>query len=487
MRANTRTADRARDERGAALIVMIITVVVAGVMALALTSVTAGRQRATDTRMKMEAALAVADAGLHRSLAEANQPVNKGSVTPWPPTAVVADGSKPMIPMTLEDQADFPYYDPAYYSTEPYRIDGTTDRRGKVYDGFLLEKEATAPYASVTPSIQWNETGQFFAIFLRGDTDGIDNDGDGLLDAADLNDDGLPDEEDYVFVRVTGYLGKITKDASGELNDVNPYNATVEGQVKKITTQFDVKSSVFLQDPTPSINLGTSSAWLVSGKDWDMNDPNSLDPAGTALPGIATNGDFAATDEAELSAAGVDPPGPSDPQLEGTTPPWQESVPQSYDMAAIVEWAKTNAPPQNIVTCANGAVSPGGPYGIPPNKPGGPDWQITYTDVGGPGNEVKYGGGATDGAGIWVINGDANFDGNFNFTGLIICTGRIYYRGGGNRTFLGAIVGGSSGSLDSADISGVASIKYSSSAITNASNALATYSMGNWKSTQSTQ
>ena len=84
------------------------------------------------------------------------------------------------------------------------------------------------------------------------------------------------------------------------------------------------------------------------------------------------------------------------------------------------------------------------------------------------------------GAGIWVIDGDAEFGGNFNYAGIIIVTGQVYYRGGGGRTFLGAIVSGAT-TIDNFDVNGNASIKYSSAAVSAAKNAAAKFSMVSWE------
>ena len=461
---------RPADERGAALIVMVLSVMIAAAVALALTTVTAGRMKSTDNRLKMEAALAIADAGLQRGLAEANIPANRSS-TSWPPAVTPAPTTSPT------DYTD-PKRDDGVtnitYSTAPFRLDGAVSTSGRVYEG-----EYTG--SSGASAFNWRETGQFVVVFIRGDQDGVDNDNDGLVDALDLNAQGEPDERQFTMLESTGYLGKVTKDAAGRLSTANPHRAKVQGQIRKVTSQFDVKAAVFLQDPTPSVALGNSTTWLVSGKDYDMNNPNTVVAGSTPLPGIATNGNFGLVEELELNGGSVDPPGPNQPVLQGTTPPWQENVPKQYDMAATLAWANENVAASNKVIATSGQVDPGGPFGTPPTSPGGPDWQLTYHDVGGPPNVVKFAGGAPHGAGVWIINGDAEFGGNFNFTGIIVVTGRIYYRGGGNRTFLGAIIGGESGTLESMDVNGNASVKYSSAAVSNAANALASYSLGNWR------
>lgn len=429
---------RGREEGGAALLVMVVAVLVSAGLSFALVTVSMGRQRATEHRTRMEAALAVADAGLQRGLAEAN--LRRGNAN-WNAPSPVLTGKT---------------------------LDGTTGSYLLVIDGATVNYGDTAAISNVAcnarydvgksaTSLDFAEAGRFVVLFQRGDADGVDNDADGLLDAADADD-----ETAYVLVRSHGYVGGVSPG--------NPYSAVVQGQVRKSSAAFGVTSAVFLQDPTPTVALGSGNTWYLSGKDHDMSNGNPI--AGKpVLPAIATNGDFPNSEQNEINNVGTN-------QINGTVPAWQEKVPQTYDMAAIVQWARDNAPPSNIVTGTG--VNPGGPFGTPPSV-GPADWQISLNDVGGSPNMVKYTGGSNPGAGIWVINGDVELAGNFNFTGIIIVTGRLYLRGGGNRTFLGAVIGGQNATLDSLDVNGNISIKYSSAAVQSATNAFATYSMQSWK------
>ena len=73
-----------RGERGAALVVMTVTVMVAATIATSLLVVASSRANATESRVKMEKALAAAEAGLARGMAEANLTANRSNPA-WPP------------------------------------------------------------------------------------------------------------------------------------------------------------------------------------------------------------------------------------------------------------------------------------------------------------------------------------------------------------------------------------------------------------------
>ncbi len=148
-------------------------------------------------------------------------------------------------------------------------------------------------------------------------------------------------------------------------------------------------------------------------------------------------------------------------------------------MDAFVDWAKANAPASNVVTGTG--VTTSGPFGTPPTASTAGDWQISYHDAGGPGNEVKFTGGAPDGAGIWVIDGDLDMAGNMTFTGIVIVTGTVYFRGGGGSKMIkGALISGAA-ALDNVDVNGTIDLLYSSGAVSEAANAFARYVMVSWE------
>src|SRR5688572_26155284 len=137
-----------REERGAALIVVVVSVMVAAFISLALVLVAVGRSKAAESRKAKESALAIAEAGLARGLAEANLPANRASTT-WPPAGLL--------------------------------IKAAPDN--EVRDAFDPTKVA----------------GRFVVEFFRGDADGEDNDNNGMTDEVE--------EKDYVIMHSTGWFG----------------------------------------------------------------------------------------------------------------------------------------------------------------------------------------------------------------------------------------------------------------------------------------
>src|SRR5258706_4255725 len=81
-------------ERGAALLIMVVSVLIAAALSFGLLAVSMGRAADTQSRLKMESALAMAEAGLCRGQAEANKAANKMNPL-WPPVAGVSLHHRP--------------------------------------------------------------------------------------------------------------------------------------------------------------------------------------------------------------------------------------------------------------------------------------------------------------------------------------------------------------------------------------------------------
>ncbi len=424
-------------ERGSAMIILVVAIMVASTLALSLLAVAMGRRGATEGRRAMESALLVAEAGLARGLAEANLAANR---------------SNPLWPLRTLDTS---YADTCV-------IDAADSPRDDCYDA------------------DENKIGEYEISFVRGDEDTVDNNGNTITDGippvgatpaqlAAAAADAVA-EAFYVSINSLGYHGAASA--------TNRFKVRLRGQFQKVVSQFNVKSAVFIDDPNPHVDLEASNAWLVSGLDHDLTGANTDEVIdANDLPALASSGAFDGTDTAEIDSYA----GGKKPQIEGSSP-YENNVlndegePMNYDMDEIVEWARDAVDPANYFTATG--VDVGGPAGEPPS-----DWQVTMHDAGGPGNVVKFAGGSPHGAGVWIIDGDAEFAGNFNFSGIIIVTGSVNYTGGGNRTFLGAIISGESAVLaaDNIDVGGNASIKFSSAAVTAAANAAARYSMVGWQ------
>src|SRR5262245_49091481 len=145
---NATVSNGRREERGAAMIVVIVSVLVAAFISLALVVVATSRNRAVESRRAMESALSVAEAGLARGLSEANLPANRQSKT-WPPVGLAIKA---------------------------------------------------APQNEVRDALDTTKImGHFVVEFFRGDQDGQDNDGNGMTD--EIN------EKRFVIIESTGYHG----------------------------------------------------------------------------------------------------------------------------------------------------------------------------------------------------------------------------------------------------------------------------------------
>ncbi len=403
-------ADRARrEESGAALFIMVVSVVVAAGIGFALSAVSMGRQRLTEHRIGMEAALHVAEAGLSRGLAEANLPANRSNPL-WPAAGLTIDDSD--NPFDNVYAADF----------------DSGDKSRSLMGQFVLE-------------------------FARGDTDGIDNDGNGVWDAGD------PDEANFVTIVSTGYRG--------EVDPSNVYKVRVMGTFQKVTNQFNIQAAVFIDDATPNVDMGSSKSYTVSGLDHDMYS-HAVIPGAPKLPAIASTGVFNAADTAAIAAK-------SGTQITGTTPTYQNSNPNTMDFDSIIQFAADNVEPAHHVV--GSGVNLPGPFGTPPGPtPASPaTWEITYHDAGGPGNTVKFSGN-TSGAGIWVVDGDLEIGGTTNFTGIIVVTGAVRFVGGGaTKLVTGAVISGETASVDNLSTTGTIDLHFSNGAVTSAANALARF------------
>jgi hypothetical protein len=130
---------------------MTISVVVAASLSMGLLAVSMGRSNSTQSRIKLETALSIAESGLSRGLAEANKAANKVDPT-WPRDGLTID-------------------------TSPNNTVRDANNAAVVAGSFTVE-------------------------FRRGDTDGKDNDNNGAVD-----DVG---EASYVILSSTGYVGEVS-------------------------------------------------------------------------------------------------------------------------------------------------------------------------------------------------------------------------------------------------------------------------------------
>lgn len=278
-----------RGERGAALIVMMVTVMVAASLSIALLLVASARHKSTEFRANMEAALAVAEAGLQRGMAEANLPANKFN-SAWPPNI-------PGVTLT-----------------------GTSAQ--------LVDAENTAAVV-----------GNYVVNIRSGRDDGKDNDGDGVVDdisPTPPNPD-IQGEELFVLVTSTGYFGPAT--------EANPWKVRVFGITKIDRNDFYVGGALSVGGANPTLNISNSNAFDVSG--WDHDDesdtvygPTDVNEFGTATPGMpavsAAAPTVTTTPDTNAIAQAYADGNVSGPDDIATSQP-------TMNIAKMVSWAKANA------------------------------------------------------------------------------------------------------------------------------------------------
>jgi hypothetical protein len=389
-------------ERGAAIVVMTVTVLVAVTIATSLLVVASSRNKATTSRIGMEKALAAAEAGLARGQAEANLTANRSNPA-WPPLGP-----------------------------------------GIVLTGTSAELRDASTITSVV--------GRFVVTLQSGLSDLKDNNGNGLTDEGATPPPPAPVPADpanqgegiYVIVTSVGY--------SGPVSDSNPYKVRVKGIIKINRNPFGVSGALAVNGANPDFSIASSNSFKVSGFDHDDDSNAVVNPPTAANPGMPAVAVVAPTLNATDTASIVGNPNVVGPmQLQLGVPP--------NPIADLVAFAKENA---NFTT---------------PNKlPDSFDYgSIIYHE----GNQNVT--GNAYGAGIWVVNGDLEYAGTCQFKGVMIVTGKLTIKGGGNDYLIrGAAIVGGSAAIDF-DNNGTTDIRYSSEAVTKAMNSMAYFSQVGWQ------
>lgn len=379
-------------ESGAALFVAVVSIMIASTLSMGMLVLAVGRSGHVRERMLDEAALACAEAGLDRGIAEANRSSNRNNPA-WPL--------------------------------------GTSD----IVSGTAINLRTA----------ELNLAGTFAVRFVRGEIDGVDNDGNGIKDAADAG------ERRFLSIESTG--------------NVNGRLARVRGQVELMSIFPEIEAAVFIDDLSPDLQLGNSVSYRVDGRDHDMYS-DTVVAAGTSLPAFATTGTFPAADVAKINAK-------SPTQINGTVPPYGNGYPDNIDIDALIAWGQANA--DHVVN--TGGVNPPGPFGTPASASPHtePVFEVTYHDVG-----AKFTGNK-QGAGIWIVNGDLEIGGALQFTGIIIVKGKVSFNGGGPDNHLtGALITSDAPAINF-DANGTIDILYSSAAVSGATNSTARYSLRSWR------
>lgn len=416
------------NERGVALFIVVVAIMVAAALSISLLMVATAHQKATLATQMREQAFAIAEAGLDRAIAEANKPANRNSPT-WPPPGMAI---------------------------------------------------ATAPNNIVRDS-SGNQIGFFTVRIIDGLADGIDNNNDlaHLVDNAALD----PAEGDYAKVISSGFYGKLLG------NYVEPgapvgtparnhyqYEVGLECQVQVTSIMPIVQSAVLLDDTSPDISQ-SGTQWTIDGRDHDMQSLTTI-PANPSLPGLATTANDWGADAGTVAAK-------TGTQILGTpaaatAPAIQDNV----DIDSIISWAKSSIPSDHQYI--NGATSgninvptSAGPYGSDPTPTSPGSFDVTYLESGG--GTLCLGGVATNkGAGILIVNGPLTLNGNFAFTGIIIVKGELRVNGAGGQTLCGAIIC-SGNPVINLDVSGTTDLLYSSGAVAQAQRMALQYVLRSWR------
>ncbi|MHC4821200.1 MAG: hypothetical protein ACYTDX_05715, partial [Planctomycetota bacterium] len=249
MRGHSNDGKNGRNgEGGSALVIVVVTVLVAAALAAALVVTASSQVQNTKTQEQVVRAMAVAEAGLDRGIAEANLSANRTKWASW--RFDNKDGP------TVQTDGSYAYAD----TTRWPAAGGTT----------------LSTANSVVLDDNGNTVGTFTVVLKRGDEDGVDNDGDGVTDLAG----GDLDEHSYLTVSSTGYPGTATNQG---------FSVNLMAQIEFNSVDFNIQAGVFVQDPSSIVKLGSSSVWTIDGFD------NPMTSGGTVanpvdLPAIMTTG-----------------------------------------------------------------------------------------------------------------------------------------------------------------------------------------------------
>ncbi len=282
--------------------------------------------------------------------------------------------------------------------------------------------------------------GDFVLTYESGLANSRDDDGDGLTDEAD--------EVDFIRLRSTGRAGDIAR--------------TVEVVLRRSVQVSELDAAVQLNVATPILDL-KGNAFLVSGADHDLDGNEDLTlPQKSGIASPAPVADLIA----QVPAAQQD-------QIQGLGgAPAIGQVP-AVDLATLVDQARSAA--SIVIT-------------------GGTHTSLALGTPTAAGVVVAYAGtsihlsGASEGAGILIVDGDLRISGSFTWRGLVIVRCRVTMVGGGSgKRIVGGLVIGeeitSEISTTEVTATGTVDLLYSSEAIRLASGSLVVMSVLSWQET----
>lgn len=316
---------------------------------------------------------------------------------------------------------------------------------------------APGDFEPVQQTYDESESLRYLVQLIDLGEDDVDNDGDGLIDEED--EGNLRRLESRGSLNVVGY------DVGG-----NPIAAGPKSYTKRIRAfgkAFDglpqFPWAVYLGDPNAEIQFNGNS-FLIDGSDHSVG--GSELPGADAEVGIATTGDPKDIVD-QLSAQQKD-------NVDGDGGEPSVGAVPVVDLHAIIDDYKSAASIK-----FSGSTKYNGHLGDPDGN-----YVTVHSD-----GDLEIAGGSV-GAGLLLVEGNLDIVGSFEFTGIIIVTGRVIFRGGGGgkRVVGTLLVGGDVidntknwSNPEDLEVSGTVDILYSSEAQTKVGEAVSTLTIFGWQ------
>jgi hypothetical protein len=281
--------------------------------------------------------------------------------------------------------------------------------------------------------------GSFEVSYLPADSNGIDDDSDGVVDEAD--------EAALRLLTSTGISGDTRR--------------RLQVLVQETIEFPEIPGAVVLNVENPIVDL-RGNAFTISGHDHRVD--GSVDPLRDPTPAILSLA------LPEILAMQIDPRVADQVFGEGDNP----SVGQGgwIDLAQLAEQGSQNA----SIEIPSGPAQSGLQLGTPTR-----DGVVTAFCNG----DCHLSGGS-GGAGILIVDGDLQISGGFEWIGVIIVRGRVHMVGGGSgKRVIGAMLVGeevtSAVSESEVGVEGTVDLLFSSSGVTLAERAFVSVSVVTWR------
>jgi len=280
------------------------------------------------------------------------------------------------------------------------------------------------------------KSGTFAVRYVMGDTNGLDDDGDGSIDESD--------EGAYAVVTSTGSVGGISR--------------TIQTVVETPSLKLSLPgATAYVDDTTPLVDIN-GNAFRISGEEHLID--GTLDPTRDPVWGLSSPADPTILedqlrDKTESLVTGA-----------GGSPSVGQIV--DADFAGLLEMARAST----TVSLAPGTHTDG-ELGSP--TPEGVQVVHCAGDLHLSGN--------VGGAGILVVDGDLTITGEFTWVGIVVVEGRVRLNGGGSTIRLIGSVAVGDEITDSLSVAGTVDLYYSSDAKRLAELAMAVPVLRTWRET----